>query len=78
MNIDELNFDNKFTRELPADPDTDNHPRQVTNSCFSKVRPTPVASPEVIAVSEDMLSELGLSKEASQSDLFRDVFSGNA
>ncbi len=30
-------FDNRFTRELPADPDETNQPRQVMGACFSRV-----------------------------------------
>ena len=35
-----LCFDNRFTRELPADPETDNYRRQVEHACYSRVQPT--------------------------------------
>ncbi|HEX9776929.1 MAG TPA: hypothetical protein VGA63_02190, partial [Geopsychrobacteraceae bacterium] len=44
-----LNFDNRFVRELPADPDAGNRLRQVHRACYSRVRPTPVAAPQLVA-----------------------------
>ena len=29
-----LDFDNAFVRELPADPETANHRRQVSGACY--------------------------------------------
>ncbi|MEX1826974.1 YdiU family protein [Luteibacter sp. CQ10] len=71
----DLRFDNAFVRDLPADPDTGNAPRQVVGAAFSWVEPTPVAAPRLIAVSEEVAGMLGL--DASRSD-FASVFAGNA
>ena len=35
--LDILTFDNSFTRELPADPETENYRRQVKQACYSRV-----------------------------------------
>jgi len=33
LTVDALTFDNRFTRELPADPEPRNYPRQVPGAC---------------------------------------------
>ncbi len=47
--LENLTFDNRFTRELPADPETENSRRQVMQACYSRVQPTPVAQPRLVA-----------------------------
>jgi len=56
----ELAFENTFVRDLPPDPVTDNVPRQVSGASYTRVRPTPVAAPRLLAWSEDLGSRLGL------------------
>jgi len=72
-----LRFDNRFTRELPADPDRRNRRRQVTGACFSWVAPTPVRAPQLVAYSHETASLLGLSDTDCQSEAFAAVFTGN-
>jgi len=72
-----FNIHDTFTTELPADPIEKNHRRQV-DACFSYVTPKQTKKPELIHVSDDMLNRLGLSKEDSKSNLFLEVFTGNA
>lgn len=72
-----LAFDNRFTRELPADPETINRRRQVTGACYSRVHPTRVAAPRQVAYSQEAAELLGLSVQACQSREFVQVFSGN-
>ena len=72
-----LSFDNRFTRDLPADPEPVNFRRQVTGSCYSRVFPTPVEKPELVAYSREMAEELGISEEDAQSSVFSEVFGGN-
>ena len=71
----DLRFDNAFVRELPADQDTTNVPRQVLGAAFSWVDATPVPAPRVVAVSHEVAAMLGVSPEAPD---FAEVFSGNA
>lgn len=73
-----MNFDNRFTRELPADPKTDNYRRQVTEACYSRVQPTQVSKPSLVAYSREVAEDLNLSKEDCESQVFTDVFSGNS
>ncbi len=44
-----LTFDNRFTRELPVDPETENYRRQVTQACYSRVQPKKVSQPREIS-----------------------------
>lgn len=72
-----LRFDNRFVQELPADPVTENTRRQVYSSCYSRVLPTRVSSPRLIAFSPEAASLLGLSPAECRSTIFTQVFSGN-
>ena len=72
-----LTFDNRFTRELPADPETGNARRQVTRACYSRVQPAQVAQPRLIAYAWEVAEELGLSRTFCESDDFPHIFSGN-
>ncbi len=75
--LEALKFDNRFLRELPADPESSNQVRQVAKSCYSRVRPTPVAQPQLVAYSREVAELLGLSGEACETELFAEVFAGN-
>lgn len=72
-----LNFDNRFVRELPGDPNTENSRRQVSGACYSFVEPTSVSAPKLVGYSKEAASELDLGYEACVSSKFTDVFSGN-
>ena len=72
-----LRFDNRFTRDLPADPDHQNRRRQVSGACYSWVSPTPVAAPHLAAYSKETADLLGLSPDDCQSADFVQVFGGN-
>jgi len=71
-----LEFDNRFTRELPADPDPANTRRQVFGACFSRVAPRPVARPELAAYSREVAAVVGLDEADCHSPLFAEIFSG--
>jgi serine/tyrosine/threonine adenylyltransferase len=55
-----LTFDNRFLRDLPGDPETTNTTRQVKGAMWSRVMPTPVAAPQLIAYSAEVAADLGL------------------
>ena len=76
-NLDTLQFDNRFVRELPGDPEPDNYRRQVYQACYSLVRPKTVKQPRLLAYSAEMAKLLGLSAEACESEDFCQVFAGN-
>jgi uncharacterized protein YdiU (UPF0061 family) len=73
----QLTFDNAFVRHLPADKIDDPRPRQVHGALYSRVRPTPVAAPRLIAYSREMAGALGFTEEQVRSGRFARVFGGN-
>ncbi|MPY95033.1 MAG: YdiU family protein [Acidimicrobiia bacterium] len=75
--LDELTFDNRLTSSLPADPEADNHVRQVHGAAFSRVRPTPVARPVTLAWSAEVAEQLGLGPGLCSSEDFAQVFGGS-
>jgi uncharacterized protein YdiU (UPF0061 family) len=72
-----LQFDNRFTRELPSDPETRNFCRQVRGACYSRVLPIATARPQLVAYSREVADLLDLPSELLESDDFVQVFSGN-
>ena len=75
--LDELRFDNQFVGNLPADPEPANFRRQVRNACYSRVLPTVVQSPKLIAWSREVGELLDLDPAVVESDEFARVFGGN-
>ena len=73
-----LNIKDTFSKELPADPILKNGRRQVTEACFSYVTPKKTAKPEMIHVSPEMLSTLGITEAEAGSSEFLNVFTGNS
>lgn len=74
----ELHFDNRFVRELPADPIADNYRRQVANACYSLVNPTPVAAPQLVSAAAEVADLIDLNHDELNSDFFTAIFSGNS
>ncbi|HEV8693146.1 MAG TPA: protein adenylyltransferase SelO family protein, partial [Lysobacter sp.] len=71
-------FDNAFLRELPGDPETGPRVRQVEGGLWSRVGPTPVTAPKLMAYSCEMAQILGLNEGEVLSPEFAQVFGGNA
>jgi uncharacterized protein YdiU (UPF0061 family) len=76
--MSQLIFDNAFVRGLPGDPEQDQRPRQVLGAMYSRVEPTPVASPRIVAWSPEMAGILGLEAEDMASPELAQVLGGNA
>jgi serine/tyrosine/threonine adenylyltransferase len=70
-------FDNSFVRELPADPLQLDSPRPVRNACYSRVSPTPVAAPRLLAWSDPVGALLGMARPPSASSPAAHVLAGN-
>ncbi|MDH5832481.1 protein adenylyltransferase SelO [Luteimonas kalidii] len=70
-------FDNVLLRELPGDPEQGPRLRQV-EAAWSRVRPTPVAAPVLLAHSREVAAELGWSEAEVRAPAFAEVFAGNA
>ncbi|MEO1615448.1 MAG: YdiU family protein [Planctomycetota bacterium] len=73
-----LSFDNRFTRELPADPEPTNETRQVYEACYSRVSPAGFSDPKLVAYSREVAEYLGLAELLVQSPQFDNVFGGSA
>lgn len=71
-------FDNRFTRELPGDPETRNFRRQVHGACWSPAEPTPVSSPSLLAYTREVAELLDLSDADVTSPDVAAIFGGNA
>jgi uncharacterized protein YdiU (UPF0061 family) len=73
-----LQFENSFVGALPADPDLVNRPRQVHNACYTRVEPTPVTAPQLLAWSEDMGRQLCIGRPSgAAADPMVEVLAGN-
>ena len=73
----QLRFDNAFLRELPGDPEAGPRIRQVEGALWSRVAPTPVAAPTLLAHSAEMAARLGFSDADLADPGFAQVFGGN-
>ncbi len=67
-----------FTSELPEDPAGGQGRREVRGALFSKVAPTAVKAPKLVAGSRECAELIGLAEEAFGTDEFAAVFGGNA
>ena len=76
--LNQLTFNNRFVRELPADPQAMNLTRPVHGACFSRVMPTATSAPKLIAHATEVADLIGVSEAAVQSDHFAQVFAGSA
>uniref|UniRef100_A0A2L2Y9J1 Selenoprotein O n=1 Tax=Parasteatoda tepidariorum TaxID=114398 RepID=A0A2L2Y9J1_PARTP len=75
--LESLKFDNLALKKLPIDNEDKNYVRTVRGACFSKVKPTPVKNPKLVALSKAALQLLDLSDtEIERKDLV-EYFSGN-
>lgn len=66
IDLTEAAFENTFVRELPGDPVAINIPRQVSNACYTRVEPTPVQAPKLLAWSNGLGEFLGLARPSAQ------------
>src|SRR5204863_2946497 len=65
IDLAQADLENTFVRDLPADPVLINIPRQVTNACYTRIAPTPVAAPKLLAWSDSLGEFLGLSRPSA-------------
>ena len=75
--LDTLDWDHRFTAELPADPDISNRRRQVEHASFSRVQPTPTADPTLLAYSAEVAALLGFDDSTLADSDFAVVFGGS-
>ncbi|MBF8286079.1 MAG: SELO family protein [Anaerolineales bacterium] len=77
VDLCDLRFDNSFVRELPGDPELRNVPRAVRNACYTRVDPTPVPSPQLLAWADPVGEMLGISRPESRTGPVAEVLGGN-
>jgi serine/tyrosine/threonine adenylyltransferase len=70
-------FSSRFIDSLPGDPSTDARSRQVLGALWSKVPPTPVSAPRLVAWSPEVARLVGLDEATLRSDEGVRVLSGN-
>jgi serine/tyrosine/threonine adenylyltransferase len=73
--IADLHFTDRFVRELPGDPRTDNRARQVMQACYSRVEPTAVRAPELVMLVPEVAALLDL--DPTPTPELVDVLAGN-
>jgi serine/tyrosine/threonine adenylyltransferase len=76
VDLTDLGFENTFVRDLPGDPILVNVSRQVANACYTRVNPSPVAAPRLLAWSDEMAEKLGIARPAPTGPAV-DVLGGN-
>src|SRR5260221_11245998 len=64
MDLSDLRFQNSFAAALPGDAVETNVPRPVRNASYTKVSPTPVRAPQLLAWSDALGEELGIARPA--------------
>lgn len=75
--LDAAQFDNRFVRELPGDPETRNVPRQVRNACYTLVKPAPVRAPRLLAWADAVGEMMGIARPGSPVSPAVEVLAGN-
>ncbi|MES2463094.1 MAG: protein adenylyltransferase SelO family protein, partial [Armatimonadota bacterium] len=75
--MDQVTFHNSFVDELPGEIAQDNRPRQVPGYCYSRVAPTPVRDPHLLAWSDDLGRFLGIDRPSERGPAV-DILAGNA
>jgi uncharacterized protein YdiU (UPF0061 family) len=73
----DLEFENTFVRELPADQVTTNVPRAVRNACYTLVEPTPVPAPRLLGWSDSAGALLGIERPQSATGVAVEILTGN-
>ncbi|RYU81873.1 protein adenylyltransferase SelO [Hymenobacter persicinus] len=76
LQFDQVDFSNSFVDELRGEVAADARPRQVPGYCYSRIAPTPVAAPRLLAWSVPLADFLGLARPAAQGPAV-DALAGN-
>ena len=71
-------FESSFVDSLTGDHDGPNRPRQVPNVMYSRVQPTSVRAPSLLAWSDSLATELGLRPPLNADDPCVQILAGNA
>src|SRR6266850_3824627 len=77
VSLEHVPFENTFVRDLPPDPVLTNVPRPVSDASYTRVEPTPVAAPRLLAWSAELGEYLGISRPGEVSGLVAHVLAGS-
>lgn len=72
-----FSFDNLFLKNLPGETEERIFPRQVMGALWSKVKPTPVSNPQLLAYATEVAEMLGFNAELMHSKEMINALSGN-
>lgn len=75
--LNQLQFDNRLVRDLPADPEVENYRRQVAGAIYSRVNPTAVKNPQLVAGAKEVAALLDLPESIFHQADFAPTFGGN-
>ena len=75
--LGDVRFENSFVRELPGDAELRNVPRAVRNACYTRVEPTPVSSPRLLAWAGAVGELLGIAPPDAPTGMAAEVLGGN-
>ena len=75
MKLSALEFNNRFSDTLPADPNPENQPRQVHNAAYSWVTPRAFETPQLVAFSPEVAELVGINP-TEQLTTLAELFSG--
>jgi uncharacterized protein YdiU (UPF0061 family) len=75
LHVARLRYADRFVRELPGDPRDDNRTREVLRACYSRVAPTAVPRPELLALVPEVAALIELDREVTPELV--DVLAGN-
>ncbi len=80
VGLESLQFDNRFSDELPLDESGDNRPRQVSKAASSTTKPARSSGPLLVSWSKEVsdLLEIRADFWTDHSEIAAQVFSGNA
>src|SRR5262245_34744337 len=77
VSLEQLQFENTFVRDLPADPVLDNVPRPAPNAAYTRVTPTSVTAPRILAWSDDLGDLLGIARPSDFNGVAAQILGGS-
>jgi uncharacterized protein YdiU (UPF0061 family) len=77
VSLEHATFEDTFVRDLPADPVLDNVPRPVRDASYTRVEPTPVAAPRLLAWSDELGDYLGIARPSDATGLAAEILGGS-
>src|SRR6185436_860158 len=77
VSLEHVAFENTYVRDLPPDPVLTNVPRPVSEASYTRVDPTPVAAPRLLAWSDDLGEYLGIARPSNPTGVDAEILGGS-